>query len=81
MSGYYFTFRALTTAQRAAHTLLRAGIEARVLRAPKAVSRQGCGYCVFIYAEPHRAKIELAKEKLAWQRVYLQMPDGRWEEA
>lgn len=80
MSGYYFTFRSQTAALHAARTLEHAGIEALVMRAPKAISRQGCGYCVHIYAEPHRAKIELARQKIAWQRVYLQQPDGRWEE-
>lgn len=81
MSGYYFTFRSLTGAQRAVRALESAGVECTVLRTPRAVSRQGCGYCVRADSEPQRVKELLAQQKIVWQRVYLQLPDGRWEEA
>lgn len=81
MSGFYFTFRSQTAALRAARALELAGIDCRVVRAPRAISRKGCGYCVFVSTELVRAKIVLAQQKAAWHRIYLQHPDGIWEEA
>ena len=48
MSYYLILFRSLTYAQRGAAALERAGITAQIMRAPKSVSKAGCGYCIRI---------------------------------
>ena len=46
MVYYLILCRSLTYAQRTASVLERAGIAARVLRSPKSVAGEGCGYAV-----------------------------------
>lgn len=80
MPGYYFTFRSLTSAQRASKVLDQAGIRNTLLRTPKILSHYGCGYSLRVYYDAVRAKQVLSQNRIMWKRVYLQMPDGRWEE-
>lgn len=46
MFWYDFSFRSLTAAQDGRSVLEHAGIGAELLRAPQAISEQGCGYVV-----------------------------------
>ena len=48
MVYYLIICRSLTYAQRTAQILERAGIFGTVLRSPKLISKEGCGYCVRI---------------------------------
>ena len=52
MSQICVTFRSITAAQNAARALEQAGLPAQVLRTPRALQEQGCGYCVRAPAEP-----------------------------
>ena len=81
MVYYLIICRSLTYAQRTAHVLERAGIPGYVLRAPKAISREGCGYCVRI-AERRLtdALVVLRREGLAPKQVFLQSADGGYSE-
>jgi len=46
MFDFYFTFRTITAAQRAAYALMQYGLDAEFVRTPKALSSLGCGYAV-----------------------------------
>lgn len=81
MLYYLIVCRSLTYAQRTAHVLERAGIPGYVLRAPKLISKEGCGYCVRI---PERrltdALMVLRREGMAPKQVFLQSADGEYSE-
>ena len=81
MVYYLIICRSLTYAQRTAHVLERAGSPGYVLRAPKVISREGCGYCVRI-AERRLtdALVVLRREGLAPKQVFLQSADGGYSE-
>ena len=81
MVYYLIICRSLTYAQRTAHVLELAGIPGYVLRAPKVISREGCGYCVRI-AERRLtdALVVLRREGLAPKQVFLQSADGGYSE-
>ena len=46
MVNYLINCRSLTWAQRMGRTLERAGITATVIKAPRSVAPEGCGYCL-----------------------------------
>ncbi len=48
MNDCLFTFRSVTGAQRAARVLTNVGINAPMMRTPRALSENGCGYCLRI---------------------------------
>ena len=81
MVYYLIICRSLTYAQRTAHVLERAGISGFVMRAPKLISKEGCGYCVRV---PERklpdALVVLRREGMAPKQVFLQSADGGYSE-
>ncbi len=81
MVYYLIICRSLTYAQRTAHVLERAGISGSVMRAPKLISKEGCGYCVRV---PERkltdALVVLRREGMAPKQVFLQSADGGYSE-
>ena len=81
MVYYLIICRSLTYAQRTAHVLERAGISGSVLRSPKLIAREGCGYCVRI---PERrltdALMVLRREGIPPKQVFLQSADGEYSE-
>lgn len=81
MVYYLIICRSLTYAQRTAHLLERAGISGAVMRAPKLISKEGCGYCVRV---PERkltdALVILRREGMAPKQVFLQSADGGYSE-
>ena len=81
MISYLLLCRSLTYAQRTARVLERAGIGARLARTPKAVAKEGCGYCVHI-REQHlsRALRLLHQEGLGPKQVYLQTGEDSYSE-
>ncbi|MEI3130081.1 MAG: DUF3343 domain-containing protein [Oscillospiraceae bacterium] len=50
MNDYYFTFRSITTAQIGSAALHDAGLPHVLLRTPKAMAWQGCGYSLRVTA-------------------------------
>ena len=50
MHEYYFTFRSITTAQRARELLRRQKLPGVLLRTPKAMALQGCGHSLRVPA-------------------------------
>ena len=81
MVSYLIICRSLTYAQRTAHVLERAGISGAVLRSPKLISKEGCGYCVRISERRLTdALMVLRREGIAPKQVFLQTADGEYSE-
>lgn len=70
MSQICVTFRSITAA-----------LPAQVLRTPRALQEQGCGYCVRAPAEPETIRQLLTAERIAFRRLYRRGADGAWQEA
>jgi hypothetical protein len=69
---YLIMCRSLTYAQRVAYTLERAGIPARILRSPAAISPKGCSYSVRVgERQLSRAMSILAQKKLPYLGIYV----------
>ena len=59
MSYYLLTFRSLTFGQRAKKFLERDSITAYMMRIPKVLAENGCGYCIKIKEKDLVAALEL----------------------
>ena len=81
MKVYYITFRSVTFAQRGEQLLQKLGIRVALLRTPKWMESQGCGYSLRIRTADLIPLISLLREKaIVFRRVYGQNPDGTLEE-
>lgn len=81
MKFYYVTFRSVTYAQRGERTLMKEGIRAFLLRTPKWMEQQGCGYCLRLWtADIHPALQILQSAQVPYRKVYFQDRDGQLEE-
>lgn len=73
MNDYYFTFRSITTARLAGAVLQRAGISYTLLRTPKSMAGQGCGYSLRLrQSQGGEAAAALRRAEVRFQRIYLQ---------
>lgn len=81
MKFYYITFRSVTFAQRGERVLKSRGVRATLLRTPKWMETQGCGYSLRLWSNDVNGAVKLLKrEQIPFRRVYIQMPDGTLEE-
>lgn len=81
MKFYYITFRSVTVAQRGEQALTKAGIRATLLRTPKWMEAQGCGYSLRLWTEDVATAVDRLREKgISFRRVYIQKADGTLEE-
>ena len=81
MKVYYITFRSVTTAQRGEKMLQKAGMRAVLLRTPKWMESQGCGYSLRFRTDALLPFVSLLKEKeIGFRRVYVQTAEGTLEE-
>lgn len=81
MKIYYITFRSVTYAQRGERALQRGGIRCTLLRTPRWMEEQGCGYCLRLRAREIAAGAALlARAQVPWRKVYVQNKDGQLEE-
>ncbi len=71
MKHYLIMCRSVTSAQRAARLLENALIRAAVVKAPKALTRSGCGYAVRIRSEAERAVKLLRKYEIGIGKIYF----------
>lgn len=81
MVSYLILCRSLTYAQRTARILERSGISNHVMRTPRGISGEGCGYSVRI--SEHRlgdALVLLRKEGLGPKQVYVQRGEDTYSE-
>ena len=81
MDLYYITFRSVTFAQRGEQVLRGAGYHCTLLRTPKWMEEQGCGYCLRLrMADVHRAVDLLRQKQVPLRRVYVSHGDGKMKE-
>lgn len=81
MKFYYITFRSVTYAQRGEQVLQKNGTRCTLLRTPKWMELQGCGYSLRLWTNDVRTAVGLLKQKdVPFRRVYIQLPDGTLEE-
>ena len=81
MRFYYITFRSVTFAQRGEQLLQRAGIRCTLLRTPKWMEQQGCGYSLRLWTPDVKPALQLLRqEQVSFRKVYIQGRDGQLEE-
>ena len=77
MNVYFITFRSVTLAQRGEGVLRRAGISCQLLRTPRWMEEQGCGYCLRLRREEMDSVQEVLRDaRVQFRKVYHQRPDG-----
>ena len=80
MKTYYITFRSVTFAQRGEQILQKNGIRCALLRTPKWMEVQGCGYSLRVWTEDIGQILGLLRsQKVQLRKVYIQAPDGTLE--
>ena len=81
MKPYYITFRSVTYAQRGEKLLTQNNIRCSLLRTPRWMEVQGCGYALKVWIKDLYPAVALLRENnVAIRRTYLQMEDGQLEE-
>lgn len=81
MKYYFITFRSVTFAQRGEQLLQKNGIRCTLLRTPKWMEIQGCGYSLRIWTEHVETGVELLrKANVPLRKVYVQTGEGALEE-
>jgi NADH/NAD ratio-sensing transcriptional regulator Rex len=74
---YLIICRSLTYAQRSAKALERAGITAVVMKTPKDITTEGCGYCVKVSEKRLTQALTVLKSAgMGVNRVYVQNLNG-----
>lgn len=82
MFVYEFTFRSFTAAQSGRNVLRQLQIDAELLRAPKSLSEQGCGYVLRTQAaEGARTAEALRAWNVPFVQIYRCFPNGVCQEA
>ena len=77
MDVYFITFRSVTLAQQGENTLRKAGIGCRLLRTPRWMEEQGCGYCLRLRREEMDSVLEILQQgKVQFRKVYRQLDNG-----
>lgn len=81
MRLYYITFRSVTFAQRAEKLLNQKGFRVSLMRTPRWMEEQGCGYALKLMTVDIVSAVSLLREnKIQLRRVYVQLEDGQMEE-
>ena len=81
MLDYYITFRSITRAQRGSALFDDAGISNQLLRTPKAIATQGCGYALRVHQQVIYKAVQLLQQnEIAYQHVYRSAEYGQMEE-
>ena len=81
MNTFYITFRSVTFAQQGEKLLLGKGYRCQLMRTPRWMEVQGCGYCLKIRSEGISDAVELLRERqLPLRKVYRQAEEGTMEE-
>lgn len=81
MGFYYITFRSVTFAQRGEKLLARQNLRVSLMRTPRWMEEQGCGYALKLWTNDIAPAVQLLREgRIQLRRVYAQQEDGRMEE-
>lgn len=76
MNGILFTFRSITTAQRAQFVCRSKGVDSSLRRTPRRLEQQGCGYCLVVANQHGEKCARLFRENdIAFRRVYRLIGD------
>ena len=76
MYVYFITFRSVTIAQRGEGILRKKGIPCQLLRTPRWMEEQGCGYCLAVKCRDLNAAIELLRKNGVPFRKAYRKTDG-----
>lgn len=81
MYDCYITFRSITRAQHGSALFNTAEISHQLIRTPKSIASQGCGYALRVhYGAVFQAVQVLRQNEVGFLRVYCGESGGRWEE-
>jgi len=81
MGMYYFTFRSVTFAQRGEKLLSRQNFRVSLLRTPRWMEEQGCGYALKLWSRDISTAVQLLQDaRIQLRRIYAQQEDGHLEE-
>ena len=80
MKHYLIMCRSVTSAQRAARLLEKSLIHASAVKAPKHLTRSGCGYAVRIRGDAERAAAILRRNEIAIGKIYLTEDGNEYRE-
>ena len=81
MFQYVFSFDSLTAAQAARGVLDARYVPCRVVRAPKAAAKRGCGYAVRVEGrDGARSAGIFREENQRFSGIFRKFPDGKVEE-
>lgn len=80
-NNWLITFRSVTYAQKGEKALKRAGIDCTMLRTPKELSQQGCGYCLRLRAKDVITAVDLLRgNAILYGKTYALTDGGHPEE-
>lgn len=81
MHLYFITFRSVTFAQRAEKLLNQRSYRVSLMRTPRWMEEQGCGYALKLWTNQIDSPVKLLRDnKIQLRRVYVQLEDGQMEE-
>ena len=82
MGLYYITFRSVTFAQRGEKLLARQNLRVSLMRTPRWMEEQGCGYCLRLRQRdlPGAAQV-LRQGQVPFRKSYRTGAQGNLEEA
>lgn len=81
MKLYYVTFRSVTFAQRGERLLQKHNIRCSLMRTPRWMEEQGCGYALKCWTKEIGPVAELLRgQGIVMRRIYIQRQDGNLEE-
>lgn len=81
MGLYYITFRSVTFAQRGEKLLSRQNLRVSLMRTPRWMEEQGCGYALKLWTNDIGTAVQMLREaRIQLRRVYAQQEDGQMEE-
>lgn len=81
MGLYYITFRSVTFAQRGEKLLSRQNHRVSLMRTPRWMEEQGCGYALKLWTGDISSAVQLLREnRIQLRRIYAQREDGQMEE-
>ena len=71
MKDHFITFRSVTYAQRGESVLRAAGIRCALLRTPRWMEAQGCGYCLRLkWSDLNRALELLRMRQVSFRKIF-----------
>ena len=81
MGLYYITFRSVTFAQRGEKLLSRQNLRVSLMRTPRWMEEQGCGYALKLWTNDISSAVQMLREsRIQLRRIYAQREDGQMEE-